>query len=1100
MGDFNGDGILDLAVSNVDGEDNSNALAILLGNGDGTFKAAVANAGAGLSFKSVTVGDFNGDGIADLVVGEFWNGNPAIFLGRGDGTFAAGLAEYANSPLSSGYLAVADFNGDGIPDLAVPSQDGTVPILLAQPTQTVIATVSGISPAGPGPHQVAASYPGDSNYSSSISATTPLIVQVATPVISPGGGTYTSVQTVSITDTTPGATIYYAAANGFVPYTGPITVSGEGYESIQAYAVETGYEQSNYAAATYSLNLPPTAEPVISLASGVYPGVQTATISDAAPGTTIYYTTNGLVQLRAPRNIRASSSGIITTVAGNGNGQSCSSFGGDRGPATSAALCYPTGVSVDNAGNLYIADTSENRIRKATVSSFPPTVPAAAPTFTVSSGTYGGPQTVTITDATPGAAIYITMDGTSPSTLSPGYNGPINVSGSVTINAIAVAPGYLASTPVAAAYTITSPPQVITTVAGNGVYGFAGVGGPAISAEIGYPTGVAFDGAGNLYFSDTANNVIWMLSAKTGDLVVAAGNGTGGYAGDGGPAGNAQLYYPQGVAVDSAGNLYIADTANNVIRKVVAGTGLITTVTGNGAGSSPRNGDGGLATAARLSSPSGVALDNAGNLYIADTYDDAIRFVSASSGTITTVAGNWSSGFSGDGGPATSASINDPNAVALDGAGNLYISTVADGRIRKVAATTGLISTVAGNGNRYGNSGDGGLATSAEIDPQALTSDSAGNLYFSSWPGSVREVVASTGLIATVAGNGYLGYSNDGRSATVAEIADPQGISFDAMGNLYVADKGNSRVRRVTPSNTTAKPAFSVTPGSYSSVQSVAISDSTQGATIYYTTDGTTPTASSSVYTGPIAVSSSETIGAIATAGGYSASPVATAAYIINIPIGTTPIFSPSAGTYTVAQTVTISDATAGAAIHYTTDGTTPTTSSSAYTGPITISSSETIEAIATASGYRNSAVATAAYTLNIPTNPVPVLGRMSPAFTAEGDAAFTLTVTGSGFTSGSTVYWGTAALSTQFGSGTQLTAQVPASDIVAAGITAITVQTPTLGGGTSNSLQYEVDSATPRSTPPPSFTTLTATVAAARRPPTRLPCLPRQRTFPQHV
>ena len=171
------------------------------------------------------------------------------------------------------------------------------------------------------------------------------------------------------------------------------------------------------------------------------------------------------------------------------------------------------------------------------------------------------------------------------------------------------------------------------------------------------------------------------------------------------------------------------------------------------------------------------------------------------------------------------------------------------------------------------------------------------------------------------------------------------------------------------------------------------------------------PTASSTAYSGPITVSSTETLEAIATASGYSTSAVASATYTINLPAAATPTFSLAAGTYTSAQTVTISDTTSGATIYYTTNGTTPTTSSTQYTGAIAVSSTETIEAIAIASGYSSSAVASATYTINIPANPAPVMSGISPAFTSAGGAAFTLTVTGSGFVSGSTVYWGTSAL-----------------------------------------------------------------------------------------
>jgi hypothetical protein len=187
------------------------------------------------------------------------------------------------------------------------------------------------------------------------------------------------------------------------------------------------------------------------------------------------------------------SSGVISTIIGSGPQNPCHPFGGDGGPANSAALCYPQGVSVDGAGNLYVV-TDDSRVREATVSAAPPTALTAAPAFSISAGTYSSPQTVTLTDATPGSAIYVTLDGTTPSTVSPGYNGPINVSGTVTIKAIAAAPGYLPSTPVTAVDTITSPPKaVITTVAGNGSNGFTGEGGPAASSQLGSPEGVALD-------------------------------------------------------------------------------------------------------------------------------------------------------------------------------------------------------------------------------------------------------------------------------------------------------------------------------------------------------------------------------------------------------------------------------------------------------------------------------------------------------------------------------------------------------------------------------------------------------------------------------
>jgi sugar lactone lactonase YvrE len=341
---------------------------------------------------------------------------------------------------------------------------------------------------------------------------------------------------------------------------------------------------------------------------------------------------------------------------------------------------------------------------------------------------------------------------------------------------------------------------VINTIAGIGVNGMAGAGGPAISAQIGQPTAMAVDKAGDLFFADTINNVVWSVSAASGKISIVAGTGTPGFSGDGGPATSAQLYYPEGLAVDGSGNIYISDTINSVVRKVVASTGLIETIAGvHGEFGYPGNiGDGGPAAAAYLNFPRDLAIDTAGNLYIADSGDNEVRVVSATTGIITSFAGNGNSGFSGEGGPAISANLGQPNALAFDSTGNLYIGAYVIGRVVKVTATTGIVTIVAGNGIPYGSSGDGGPALSAEVYPLGLAVDSAGNVYIANWPGAIREVAADTGIITKVAGNGYPGYSGDGESATAAQVQYPQGIVFDASGHLYIADTGNYRVRVVT--------------------------------------------------------------------------------------------------------------------------------------------------------------------------------------------------------------------------------------------------------------------------------------------------------------
>jgi uncharacterized protein (TIGR03437 family) len=337
----------------------------------------------------------------------------------------------------------------------------------------------------------------------------------------------------------------------------------------------------------------------------------------------------------------------------------------------------------------------------------------------------------------------------------------------------------------------------IYTVAGNGTPGLSGDNGPATSAQLLSSIGVAVDSAGNLYIADTGNNRIRKVSNAV--ITTVAGNGTHetpGLSGDNGPATSAQLNQPVGVAVDSAGNLFIADALNNRIRKVSNGT--ITTVAGSGAygilQGGAFSGDNGPATSAQLSYPEGVAVDSAGNAYIADTFNNRIRKVS--NGIITTAAGGGSS--LGDNGPATNAQLNQPIGVAVDSVGNLYIADTVNQRIRKVS--NGLITTVAGNGEG-GFGGDNGPATSAQVfDPRGVIVDSAGNLYVAdSDNGRIREV--SNGVITTVAGNGTFGFSGDGGPATSAGLA-PSAVAADSVGDLYIAEASNNRIRFLTSAPT----------------------------------------------------------------------------------------------------------------------------------------------------------------------------------------------------------------------------------------------------------------------------------------------------------
>ncbi len=326
----------------------------------------------------------------------------------------------------------------------------------------------------------------------------------------------------------------------------------------------------------------------------------------------------------------------------------------------------------------------------------------------------------------------------------------------------------------------------ISTVAGDGTAGFSGDGGSASSAQIDNPSAVAIDTNGNLYIADEYNNRIRKVDVTTGKISTVAGDGSRGDSG---------LDSPSRVALDANGNIYISDTRNYRIRKLDVATGYISTVAGNG--TEGFSGDGGLAINAQLgfSWGYGLAVDANGNIYITDYENHRIRKVYASTGLISTVAGNGTSGHSGDGGPATDARLNYPTDLALDTNGNIYIVDYGSNLIRKVDIATGNISTVAGDGN----SGDGGPATSARLDePRGITVGANGDIFISEDSDHIRKVSASSGYISTIAGNGVSGDSGDGGPATSAQINNPDGMAINANGDIYFADFRNDRIRKLT--------------------------------------------------------------------------------------------------------------------------------------------------------------------------------------------------------------------------------------------------------------------------------------------------------------
>jgi sugar lactone lactonase YvrE len=451
---------------------------------------------------------------------------------------------------------------------------------------------------------------------------------------------------------------------------------------------------------------------------------------------------------------------IITTVAGNGG----NGYAGDGGSATAAQLQDPEGVAVDATGNIFIADTGNNRIRRVDAQTQNITTVAGTGTAGFNS------DNVVATQAELNAPRAVAVDSAGDLIIADTNNNRIRF--------------------------VNAASQQITTVAGNGTLGYSGDGVPATSAEICYPYAVFVDGSGDLYIADSDNQRIRYVDFSTKNISTVAGNGIGGFNGDGIAATSAKLYIPGPLALDSAGNLFFADIFNFRVRRVDAVTAVITTVAGGGSG-----GDNGPATGGQLATPSAVAVDSAGDLFIADTYSARVRSVDAATQIITTVAGTGLTGYSGEGGPGNSGELSFPQGVAVDSGGNLFIADTLNERVRRVDAATQIITTVAGTG-MYGYNGDGLLATAAELNsPAGLALDGAGNLFIAdSANNRIRRVDATTQDISTVAGTGTLGYTGDGGLATQAELNDPRGVAVDGAENLFIADSINQRIRRVDAS------------------------------------------------------------------------------------------------------------------------------------------------------------------------------------------------------------------------------------------------------------------------------------------------------------
>ena len=582
----------------------------------------------------------------------------------------------------------------------------------------------------------------------------------------------------------------------------------------------------------------------------------------------------------ANRRVRkVNAAGIISTIAGTGT----SGSSGDGGPATAATFNVLYGIHVDGAQNIYVADAYNMKIRKIvgynrapafagghsqsltvcqnTVGdsvnnllavldsdSFqletwsmisPPVHGTAVAGYTVISngttltptGTFYTPTAgytgldsfkVRVTDgvASDTTTIHITVSAAPPAltgtlacfvgsytTLADASSGGTWVSSPAavaTVSSGGVVAGLSPGT-VTITYTLPSGCLVtttvsvspfagltITTVAGNGVAGYSADAVPATASALNNPYSMAVDAAGNIYIADAFNFRVRKVNTA-GIISTIAGTGVSGYTGDGGPATAAQTRSALAMATDAAGNIFFADQNNHCIRKINA-AGIITTVAGSG--SAGFFGDGLAATIAQLNSPTGICLDASGNLFIADALNHRVRKVNTS-GIISTIAGNGLIGYSGDGMAATATQLTRADGVAVDGAGNVYITDFDNNRVRMIN-TSGIISTFSGNGTP-GYLGDGFPATTAELNlPFGVAIDGLGNIYSSDYGSQHIRKVNTSGIITTIAGNGITGYAGDNCAATAGEFHDPGGVAVDRIGNIYVADVHNNRIRKIS--------------------------------------------------------------------------------------------------------------------------------------------------------------------------------------------------------------------------------------------------------------------------------------------------------------
>ena len=670
---------------------------------------------------------------------------------------------------------------------------------------------------------------------------------VVTPVLSVPGGTYNTPQTVSISTTTPGATIYYTQdqtvpTTASTKYTGPITVSGVDY--LQAMAVAPGYTQSFAATANYVMTVgtPTFSTTTASAKNATTAATHTVVVLEVTPGAALFYTTNGST------------------------------------PTTSSTP-YSSAFTVTAGTTIKVLGTKRDFVNSpiATMVAGSGTSTAATPTFSVAAGTYATTQTVTLADATSGAVIYYTTNGTTPTTSSTKYTGAISVAATETIEAIAVASGYTNSAVASAAYTISKVAATPTFSVAAGAY--------------------------------ATTQTVTLADATSGAVIYYTINGT----------------TPTTSSTKYTAAISVATT--ETVKTIAVATGYTNS-----------------AVASAAYTISKVAATPTFSV-AAGTYPgtQSVKLADATSGAVIYYTTNGTT--------PTSSSTKYTAAIAV----------AATETVKAIAVASG-----------YTNSAVASAAYTISKVAATPTFSVAAGTYATTQ--SVKLADTTTGAVIYYTINGTTPTSSSTKYTAAISVAATETVKAIAVATGYT----NSAVASAayTISKQAATPTFSVAAATYPSTQVVKLADTTPGAVIYYTTNGTTPTTGSTKYTAAINVTDTEKIEAIAVAPGYTNSAVASAIYTIDKVVAT-PTLSVAAGVYTAKQTVTIKDTTPGAVIYYTTNGATPTASSTKYTAAITVSTTVTIKAFAVSTGYANSAVATATYTITTAVAPAFHSGEM---------------------------------------------------------------------------------------------------------------------------